>query len=647
MKMSIEKGRLSLIPKKESIVDAEFINNQNLVDTSLFEMIRAYARDEHYIPIKRNLRLDRDYAYIPEQVAKYLMSIFGIGPYIPRDVIEDASGTLYVETHKVVFKIYADVSDPNVALLLRDDKSKTDTVRYSRSSISTMNRISVLSDKKHALVMVKVLSHHQTVGDLINRLNNRLNCSESRYRLWEMRGDRPLYIISDHQENKIHQLNMSTVSSVLLEAQNPDGSWPRDSVDLMDDAEDSKMAGLANLGNTCYMNSVLQCLIHTEQLTNHLKKISERLQIEKKMSNLDIQVIPEYCRLVEKMTSGISIDVFPTFLKDLLAERNAFLADHEQHDALEFLSVILDTFDSELKKIQARDNTEMLIDLPPAENGMVHNLRTQNGPLMPDKIEPNRQTIVHELFEGKLRSTFACKKCRAEHFSHENFTALTLPVITKHRMTARFIVIHHEGNDRIKPYELSIQDYCNLSSLMTSVQRHLNLTGVMFYRKIDWFFKPIKNPDLMVSSLLRKGPLYGFEMPEYDEVKKHRSILAYNRVLLPKNVGLPNCCEQIAKIVGWPILIDIRPGMKRKELYEQATSRISYYVSREKLERELSNFRSEFNFKLNVVHLNTIRCARCKWNKYEFLKNNFEVIMFHEERILCKESRKSVGFERL
>nr|XP_053627160.1 uncharacterized protein LOC128684868 isoform X3 [Cherax quadricarinatus] len=97
--------------------------------------------------------------------------------------------------------------------------------------------------------------------------------------------------------------------------------------------------GLPNLGNTCYMNSVLQCLYHTHPLTRHIMAPS-------KMVNG--QVAGAYKTLIEAMSSDKKTNNLLITMKEVAASRDTIFLDNMQKEAHDYLSLLLEWLHQDL-----------------------------------------------------------------------------------------------------------------------------------------------------------------------------------------------------------------------------------------------------------------------------------------------------------
>ena len=120
-------------------------------------------------------------------------------------------------------------------------------------------------------------------------------------------------------------------------------------MDKFENYKDLGLTGLANIGNTCYLNSCMQLLSHTYELNDFLKNNKRELN-----NVTESTIFSEWNKLREMMWSencSIAPYGFVKAIQDVAKEKKIEIFEgYAQNDVFEFLLFIIDCFHESLKR---------------------------------------------------------------------------------------------------------------------------------------------------------------------------------------------------------------------------------------------------------------------------------------------------------
>uniref|UniRef100_H2Z7T1 USP domain-containing protein n=1 Tax=Ciona savignyi TaxID=51511 RepID=H2Z7T1_CIOSA len=174
------------------------------------------------------------------------------------------------------------------------------------------------------------------------------------------------------------------------------------------------MAGLVNMGNTCYMNSIIQALFMAEEF--------RRLML------IDVRQFP---------LKSVSKSLERTFAFLLKTKREAYrpvdmvgcstpawFTSGAQQDCSEYVKHLIDVLSSEYK--------EHFQESAMSTAGQSTLSNAESPATLPVRRNSESETSIYNLFHGKLRTSIKCLTCDFISMREESFLDLALPLNKAH-----------------------------------------------------------------------------------------------------------------------------------------------------------------------------------------------------------------------
>ncbi|XP_015581523.1 ubiquitin carboxyl-terminal hydrolase 5 [Ricinus communis] len=462
------------------------------------------------IEVHDSLLEGRDYVLLPQEVWKQLYSWYGGGPTLARKVI--CSGLSRTE---LAVEVY-----PLRLQLLVMPKGDRSTIRISKK---------------------------ETIGQLHKRACEIFDLNSEQLRIWDYYGQRKHALMND-MDKTLDDANIQMDQDILVEVLNnvngglsaskggsrsciaevPQGQnliSPGGELDntygatgVSTRGSSGGLTGLQNLGNTCFMNSAIQCLVHTPEFVKYFREdYHQEINWQNPLGMVGELAIA-FGELLRKLWAPGRAPVPPRQFKAKLARFAPQFSGYNQHDSQELLAFLLDGLHEDLNRVKHKPYIKSKdADGRPDEE-------------VADEYWANHiarnDSIIVDVCQGQYKSTLVCPVCNKVSVTFDPFMYLSLPLQSTTTRSITVTIFTGDGSTLPFPCTVTVpkqgrcRDLIHALSNSCSLKNNEDLQLAEVYHVRNHLFQRfLEDPLISLSTIKDDDHLAAYKIPKSSKKK--------------------------------------------------------------------------------------------------------------------------------